>query len=130
MAKKPAATTMTAEDRQRLLDDLAAQQATQRAEQVSALSNLYTEIARLREQLAKTETTYRATHRSVTSAGLLTAAQLRTLGLPALPAAKTTSSSTKQTKQHSPNPKSAGLANFSGSALSVGTAAESAHTDE
>ncbi|WP_131807283.1 hypothetical protein [Mycobacteroides abscessus] len=103
MAKKPAAATMTAEDRQRLLDDLAQQQAQQRAEQVSALSNLYTEIARLRAQLAKAETTYRATYRSAIGAGLLTAAQLRTLGLPALPAAKTAAiRSTKQTKQHSP----------------------------
>ncbi|SIN56248.1 hypothetical protein [Mycobacteroides abscessus] len=113
MAKKPAAATMSAEDRQRLLDDLAAQQAQKRAEQVSALSNLYTEIDRLRAQLAKTETTYRATYRSVTSAGLLTVTQLRTLGLPALPAAKAAaSSSTKHTKQR------------------VGSGAESAHTDE
>ncbi|MFV8279841.1 hypothetical protein ACNQPY_26275 [Mycobacteroides abscessus] len=128
MAKKPAAATMTAEDRQRLLDDLAQQQATQRAEQVSALSNLYTEITRLRGQLAKTETTYRATYRSVTGAGLLTAAQLRTLGLPALPAAKTAASGS--TKQHSPKPKSAGLASYSGSILSMNDTTESAHIDE
>ncbi|WP_078327622.1 hypothetical protein [Mycobacteroides salmoniphilum] len=88
MAKKMPAAALSTEDRQRLLDDLAAQQAQQRTEQVSALSNLYTEISRLRSQLAKTETTYRATHRQVTNAGLLSAAQLRTLGLPALPSAK------------------------------------------
>lgn len=88
MAKKPPVAALSAEDRQRLLDDLAAQQAQQRTEQVSALSNLYAQISSLRAQLAKTETTYRATHRQVTNAGLLSAAQLRTLGLPALPSAK------------------------------------------
>lgn len=93
MAKKPPAAALSAEDRQRLLDDLAAQQAQQRTEQVSALSNLYTQISSLRAKLAKTETTYRATHRQVTNAGLLSAAQLRTLGLPALAAAKPTASS-------------------------------------
>lgn len=88
MAKKPHAASLTPEDRQRLLDDLAEQQATQRAEQVSALSNLYTKISSLRAELAKAETTYRATHRQVTNAGLLSAAQLRTLGLPVIASAK------------------------------------------
>lgn len=90
MAKKPPAAALSAQDRQRLLEDLAAQQAQQRTEQVSALVNLHEQIVRLRAQLAKAENTYRATHRQIVGAGLLTAAQLRTLGVPTLPPARPT----------------------------------------
>ncbi|MBN7314883.1 hypothetical protein [Mycobacteroides abscessus] len=88
MAKKPPAAALSAQDRQRLLEDLAAQQAQQRTEQVSALVNLHEQIVSLRAKLSKTENTYRATYRQVIGAGLLTAAQLRTLGVPTLAPAR------------------------------------------
>lgn len=101
MAKKPPAAALSAEDRQRLLEDLAAQQAQQRTEQVSALVNLHEQIVSLRAQLAKTENTYRATYRQVIGAGLLTAAQLRTLGVPTLaPARPTTTKPASSTTKH------------------------------
>lgn len=83
---------LSPEDRQRILDDLANQQAQQRAQQVAELADLYTKISALRDQLSTAEQTYRSTYRNVSTAGLLTAAQLRTLGLPAL---NNTSSATK-----------------------------------
>ncbi|SHQ67145.1 Uncharacterised protein [Mycobacteroides abscessus subsp. abscessus] len=85
---------LTAEDRQRILNELTAQQAQQRQQQVTELADLHAHITTLRVQLIAAEQAYRARHRHATTAGLLTATQLRTLGLPALPAAKAPASGT------------------------------------
>lgn len=90
---------LSPEDRQRILDELAAQQATQRAQQVAELADLYTKISALRDELSATEQKYRGTYRNISTAGLLTAAQLRSLGLPAL------NSSSGSSKQRSTKPK-------------------------
>jgi hypothetical protein len=72
-----------AAERARLLAELAAQQASQREQHVTELADLHTRVRAARTELAAAEAAYRAAWRRAITTGLLTAAQLRTLGLPA-----------------------------------------------
>ena len=72
-----------AAERARLLAALAEQQAAHREQHVTELANLHTRLRAARTELAAANSTYRAAWRRAITTGLLTAAQLRTLGLPA-----------------------------------------------
>jgi len=70
-------------ERARLLAELAEQQAAQREQHVTELADLHTRLRTARADLAAADTAYRVAWRRVITTGLLTAAQLRGLGLPA-----------------------------------------------
>jgi len=70
-------------ERARLLCELSHHQAAQREQHVTELAGLHTRLRTARTELAAADTAYRAAWRRVITTGLLTAAQLRGLGLPA-----------------------------------------------
>jgi hypothetical protein len=70
-------------ERARLLSELSHQQAAQREQHVTELADLHTRLRTARTELAAADTAYRVAWRRVLTTGLLTAAQLRGLGLPA-----------------------------------------------
>ena len=71
-----------AADRARLLAELAAQQASQREQHVTQLAGLHDRVRAARTELAAAAAAYRAAWRRAITTGLLTAGQLRGLGLP------------------------------------------------
>jgi hypothetical protein len=70
-------------ERARLLSELSHQQAAQREQHVTELADLHDRLRTARAELAAADTAYRVAWRRVITTGLLTAAQLRGLGLPA-----------------------------------------------
>ena len=70
-------------ERARLLAELAAQQASQREQHVTELAGLHDRVRAARTELAAAEAAYRTAWRRAITTGLLTAGQLRGLGLPA-----------------------------------------------
>jgi len=70
-------------ERARLLAELSHHQAAQREQHVTQLADLHTRLRTARADLAAADTAYRVAWRRVITTGLLTAAQLRGLGLPA-----------------------------------------------
>ncbi|MHA0290188.1 hypothetical protein ACXYX3_27610 (plasmid) [Mycobacterium sp. C3-094] len=75
-----------AEDRARILAQLAQEQDHQRQQHVTELAGFYTHITQLRSDLKITEQSYRAAYRRALTTGLITGPQLRSLGLPPIDA--------------------------------------------
>lgn len=73
-------------ERTRILTELAEAQTHQRDQHVTELADLHARITALRAEVKTTEQTYRASYRHALTTGLLTGAQLRTLGLPPIDA--------------------------------------------
>ena len=75
--------TIDPTERGRRLAELAAQQAVVREAHVTKLAGCHDRLRAARAELAAAETAYRGAWRQAITAGLLTGAQLRSLGLPA-----------------------------------------------